>query len=110
VANYDILAGEGGSLRMQEGDEYGVMLTWICTKGKKAVEGARKKMKRRLQKRRRSRKHKRGSIVRRSLTQRKTIKGYSPPTRRQLGKNKPDPQQNVQPLWRTQGNPTFAAF
>jgi hypothetical protein len=41
LANYDILAGESGSLRMQEGDEYGVMLTRICTKGKKAVEDAR---------------------------------------------------------------------
>jgi hypothetical protein len=47
LANYDILAGEGGSLRMQEGDEYGVMLTRICTKGKKAVEDARERMKRR---------------------------------------------------------------
>jgi hypothetical protein len=41
LANSDILAGDGGSLRMQEGDDYGVMLTQICTKGKKAVENAR---------------------------------------------------------------------
>jgi hypothetical protein len=51
LANYDILAGESGSLRMQEGDEYGVMLTRICTKGKKAVEDARERMKRRRSKR-----------------------------------------------------------
>jgi hypothetical protein len=46
LANYNILAGEGESLRMQEGDEYGVMLTRICTKGKRAVEDARERMKR----------------------------------------------------------------
>jgi hypothetical protein len=51
LANYDILAGEGGSLRMQEGDEYGVMSTLICTKRKKAVEDARERMKRRRSKR-----------------------------------------------------------
>jgi hypothetical protein len=51
LANYDILAGEGGSLRVQEGDEYGVMLTRICTKGKKVVEDAREGMKRRRSKR-----------------------------------------------------------
>jgi hypothetical protein len=49
--NYDILAGESRSLRMQEGDEYAVMLTRICTKGKKAVEDARRRMKRRRSKR-----------------------------------------------------------
>jgi hypothetical protein len=47
LANSDILAGEGESLRMQEGDEYGVILTRICTKGKRAVEDARERMKRR---------------------------------------------------------------
>jgi hypothetical protein len=41
LANYDTLAREGGSLRIQEGDEYGVMLTRICTIGMKAVEDAR---------------------------------------------------------------------
>jgi hypothetical protein len=51
LANYYILAGEGGSLRIQEGDEYGVILTRICTKRKKAVEGARERMKRRRSKR-----------------------------------------------------------
>jgi hypothetical protein len=51
LANYNILAGEGGSLRMQEGDEYGAMLTRICTKGKKAVEDARERMERRRSKR-----------------------------------------------------------
>jgi hypothetical protein len=51
LENYDILAEEGGSLRMQEGDEYGVMLTRICTKGKKAIEDARERMKRRQSKR-----------------------------------------------------------
>jgi hypothetical protein len=50
LANYDILAGGGGSLRMQEGDEYGVMLTRICTKGEKAVEDAPERMKRRRSK------------------------------------------------------------
>jgi hypothetical protein len=48
LANYDILAREGGFLRMQEGDEYRVMLTRICTKGKKAVD---ERMKRRRSKR-----------------------------------------------------------
>jgi hypothetical protein len=110
LANYDILAGEGGSLRMQEGDEYGVMLTRICTKGKKAVENARKRMKRGNQRGRWSGKHKRGSIARRSLTQRRTSKGCLPPTRRHPGKNKLDPAQNLQPIWRIQGNPTFRAF
>jgi hypothetical protein len=51
LANDDILAGEGGSLRMQDGDEHGVMLTRICTKRKKAVEDARERMKRRRSKR-----------------------------------------------------------
>jgi hypothetical protein len=51
LANYDILVGEGGFLRMQEGDEYGVMLTRIYTKGKKAVEDVRERMKRRRSKR-----------------------------------------------------------
>jgi hypothetical protein len=51
LANYDILGGEGGSLRMQERDEYEVMLTRICTKGKKAIEDARERMKRRRSKR-----------------------------------------------------------
>jgi hypothetical protein len=51
LANYDILAREGGSLRMQEGDEYGVMLTRICTKRQKAVEDARERMERRRSKR-----------------------------------------------------------
>jgi hypothetical protein len=46
LANYDILGGEGGSLRMQEGDEHGVILTRICTKGKKVVEDARERTKR----------------------------------------------------------------
>jgi hypothetical protein len=36
---------------MQEGNEYGVMLTRICTKGKKAVSDAREGMKRRRSKR-----------------------------------------------------------
>jgi RNase P/RNase MRP subunit p30 len=51
LANYDILAGEGGSLRMQEEDEYRVMLTRICTKGKKTLEDVRERMKRRRSKR-----------------------------------------------------------
>jgi hypothetical protein len=51
LANHDVLAGEGGSLRMQEGVEYGVMLTRICTKGKKAVQDGRERMKRRRSKR-----------------------------------------------------------
>jgi hypothetical protein len=51
LANYNISAGEGGSLRVQEGDEYGVMLTRICTKGKKALEDVRERMKRRRSKR-----------------------------------------------------------
>jgi hypothetical protein len=51
LANCGILTREGGSLRMQEGDEYGVMLTRICTKGKKAFEDARERMKRRRSKR-----------------------------------------------------------
>jgi hypothetical protein len=38
------------SLGMQEGDEYGVMLTRICTKWKKPVEDARERMKRRRSK------------------------------------------------------------
>jgi hypothetical protein len=36
---------------MQEEDEYRVMLTRICTKGKKAVEDARERTKRRRSKR-----------------------------------------------------------
>jgi hypothetical protein len=51
LANDDILAGEGGSLRMQDGDEYEVMLTRIWTKGKRAVEDVRERMKRRRSKR-----------------------------------------------------------
>jgi hypothetical protein len=51
LAKSDILARECGSLRMQEGDKYGVMLPRICIKGKKAVEDAREKMKRRRSKR-----------------------------------------------------------
>jgi hypothetical protein len=43
LANYDILAGEG--------DEHGVILTRICTKGKKAVEDGRERMKMRRLKR-----------------------------------------------------------
>jgi hypothetical protein len=50
LANYDILVGEGGSLRMQEGGQCGVMLTRIYTKGKKAFEDAREKMKRKQSK------------------------------------------------------------
>jgi hypothetical protein len=51
LANYEILAGEGGSLRMQKGDEYGVMLARICIKGKKALEDARERIKRNRSKR-----------------------------------------------------------
>jgi hypothetical protein len=46
LANYDILLG-GGALQSAEGDQYGAMLTRICTKGRDAVLNARERMQRR---------------------------------------------------------------
>jgi hypothetical protein len=46
LANYDILLG-GGTLQSTEGDQYGSMLTRICTKGREAVLNARERMQRR---------------------------------------------------------------
>jgi hypothetical protein len=46
LANYDILLG-GGTLQSAEGDQYGAMLTRICTKGRDALLNARERMQRR---------------------------------------------------------------
>jgi hypothetical protein len=46
LANYDILHC-GGALQSAEGDQYGAMLTRICTKGRDAVLNARERMQRR---------------------------------------------------------------
>jgi hypothetical protein len=43
LANYDILLG-GGALQSAKGDQYGAMLTRICTKGRDAVLNARERM------------------------------------------------------------------
>jgi hypothetical protein len=43
LANYDILLG-GGALQSAEGDQYGAMLTRICTKWRDAVLNARERM------------------------------------------------------------------
>jgi hypothetical protein len=46
LANYDILLG-GGALQSAEGNQYGAMLTRICTKGKDSLPNARERMQRR---------------------------------------------------------------
>jgi hypothetical protein len=98
LANYDNLVGEGGYLRMQDGDECGVMLTWICTKGKKTVEDARERMKRRRSKRAAVREAQeridREAVIDPEEDEQRVFAADSETS----GKNKPDPSQNLQPI------------